>query len=273
MNRRTEVAAVNHYTDVVVVNSRIDVVVVNPRIDVAVVNSRIDVAVVNSRTVVAVVNPRTGVAVANPRTGVVGVNSHTGVVVLSPGTGVVHHGGVEALHGHRLVEDQEEWSKKVHIQVQKVLMSIHSHIPLAQVALRDPQREAHRNGVLEGLMAACIQERCTRSLHSCQLEHYRKLSSTQFRTVDRTPYHRGYPQPRDCCRNTHFCACPSCPSYPSYPSYLYPYPCTYPYPCPSSLCPCPCPSCPSGVFRPHRGSAAGITDLLSLRLRAPESWI
>jgi hypothetical protein len=283
---RTDAAVVRSRTGAVVVNFRTGSAVVNFRTGVAVVGFRTGPVVVNLRTGVAAVNSRTGMVV-NSRTGMV-VNSRTGVVVnsrigvfansrtgavVNSRTDVVHHGEAE---GMKVLGDQEDWNRKEHIQAQKALKSIHS--PLAHVALRDPQREAHHNGVPEGLMAERIQGRYTRSLHSRQLVHHRKLRSGQFRNGDGTLYNRGYPQRRE---NTHVCACRACPSCPSCPSYPYPYPYpypSYPYPYPSSPCPCPCPcpcpSSPSGVFRsrPHRDSAAGITDLPSLRLRALESW-
>ena len=249
---RTVVTVVVPRTAVTVVVPRTgEVVVANPRTGVAVEGSRTRVVVENSRTRVAVVGSRTGeVAVANSRTGVVVVvNLRTGVVVfVNPRTDAVV---VDFRIVHRVaVEDLvEDWSRKENIQEQKELANIHS--------------QARGNGALEGLMAACNQERCTRSLHSRQLVHYWKPSSTQFRDGDATLYNRGYPQSHESC--THAYACPSCPSCPSYP-YPYPYPC--PCPCPSS----PCPSSPSGVFRPHPDSAAGTTGLLSLHLRALESW-
>lgn len=128
---------------VVAVNSHM-VVVANPHMAVA----------ANSHMAVAV-NLRTGAGVVNPRTGASGarvVDLHTVAVVVNLRNGVVHHG---ALHGHRLVEDQAEWSRMENTQAQKELARVHSHSPLAEVALRNPQREARRNGVLEGPMAAC----------------------------------------------------------------------------------------------------------------------
>ena len=246
-NPRTGVAVEDSRTRVAVEDSRTgEVVVVNPRTGVLVV--------VNPRTgAVVVVNPRTGVAVVNPRTGAVVVNLRTGEVIVN--LRIVHHGAVEDL--------VEDWSRKENIQERKELANSHSRNHLVQVELRDPQREARGNGALEGPTGACSQERCTRSLHNRQLVHYWKPSSTQFRDA---LYNRGYPQSRESCNRAY--ACLSCPSCPSCPSCLYPcpYPCPYPYP--SS----PCPSSPSEVFRPHPGSAAGTTGLLSPHLRALESW-